>query len=49
MAKEKKMRKQLTLSETAYKCVVEHGGNTNRSFNNFIETLILQHCNKAKL
>lgn len=44
MNKEKKIRKQLTITKKAFDCATKSASNTNRSFNNYIETLILNDC-----
>lgn len=44
--KEKTKRKELRLKETALKCAMDKCKALNRSFNNYIETLILNDCKK---
>lgn len=47
MAKDKKtVRKELRLSQKAWDCANEQSAKTSRSFNNYIEYLILQNCKK---
>jgi hypothetical protein len=42
----KKVRKQITISDTASECAEKKRKTQNRSFNNYIETLILKDCNE---
>lgn len=42
--KEKTVRKQLRIKDSAMKCAEEICRLENRSFNNFIETLIFEKC-----
>jgi hypothetical protein len=43
---EKTKRKELRLKESALKCAIAKAKALNRSFNNYIETLILEDCKK---
>jgi len=43
----KKARKQLSISQEAFKCAEKLRADRNRSFNNFIETLILEECKRV--
>jgi len=43
---EQKVRHELKIKESASKCAMLKAKNTNRSFNNYIETLILEDCKK---
>lgn len=42
----KKARRQLSISQEADKCAQTKAKEKNRSFNNYIETLILEDCKK---
>lgn len=44
--KEKTIRKELRIKESALKCAEKKAKASNRSFNNYIETLILEDCKK---
>lgn len=44
--KEKTIRKELRIKESALKCAEKKAKEQNRNFNNYIETLILEDCKK---
>ena len=43
---EKTKRKELRIKESALKCAMDKAKKSNRSLNNYIETLILEDCKK---